>query len=164
VGDRWRGRVAYVLSTDPDGAFLAECDGRVVGVAQALKRERLWSLSLLAVRPDAQAAGVGRALLERSLLYGADTDAGLIPSSNDPRALRLYALAGFSLLPTFAATGIGALPWSPRDTECGYSPPTTNQPPQPSCGPRSPGAAAPLPAERSLRVETWPHGSNSVTE
>jgi ribosomal protein S18 acetylase RimI-like enzyme len=67
VGDRWRGRVAYVLSTDPDGAFLAESDGRVVGVAQALKRERLWSLSLLAVRPDAQAAGVGRALLERSL-------------------------------------------------------------------------------------------------
>lgn len=103
--ERWLSRVAYPLSTDPEGAFVAEHDGRVLGVAQAIVRERLWCLSLLAVQPDAQTAGVGRALLEHALGYGADADARLITSSNDPRALRLYALAGFSVLPTFGATG-----------------------------------------------------------
>jgi ribosomal protein S18 acetylase RimI-like enzyme len=103
--DRWRRRVAHPLSTDPDGAFVAELDGSVIGVVQALRRERLWSLSLLAVAPRAQSGGAGRLLLERALAYGAGTDTGLIASSSDPRALRLYALAGFSLLPTFEATG-----------------------------------------------------------
>jgi GNAT superfamily N-acetyltransferase len=106
AAERWQRRVAHPLSTDPDGAFVAERDGSVIGVAQALRRERLWCLSLLAVVPGAQGAGAGRLLLERTLAYGGGTDAGLIPSSSDPRALRLYGLAGFSLLPTFDATGV----------------------------------------------------------
>jgi ribosomal protein S18 acetylase RimI-like enzyme len=107
IGERWHRRVAYPLSTDPEGAFVAEHDGRVIGVAQAIVRERLWCLSLLAVEPDAQTAGAGRALLDRALGYGsgAGAEAGLITCSNDPRAMRLYALAGFSVLPTFGATG-----------------------------------------------------------
>ena len=111
--DRWRARVAHPLSTDPEGSYVAERDGRVIGLAQAIRRERLWCLSMLAVQPEAQTAGAGRALLSRALAYGAGTDAGLIPCSNDSRALRLYALAGFSLLPTFDATGAidrGSLP------------------------------------------------------
>ena len=56
-------------------------------------------------RPGGPSAGAGRALLERSLAYGPDTDAGLIISSSDPRALRLYALAGFALRPTLEARG-----------------------------------------------------------
>jgi predicted N-acetyltransferase YhbS len=101
----WRERIAYPLTTDPEGAFVAERDGRVIGVAQAIVRERLWCLSLLAVDPDVQSSGAGRALLERSLGYRAGADAGLIVASNDPRALRLYALSGFALLPTFQAEG-----------------------------------------------------------
>jgi hypothetical protein len=77
----------------------------VIGVAQAICRERLWCLSLLSVQPGVQSGGAGRALLERALGHDAGTDCGLIVSSNDPRALRLYALAGFSLLPTFQAEG-----------------------------------------------------------
>jgi len=103
--DRWRKRVGHPLRTDPDGAFVAERDGRVIGVAQALRRERLWCLSLLAVHPEEQIAGVGRALLARALAYSGGTEAGLITSSSDPRALRLYGLAGFALLPTFEAAG-----------------------------------------------------------
>jgi len=68
-------------------------------------RERLWCLSMLAVQPGVQSAGAGRALLSAALDYGTDADAGLIVSSNDPRALRLYARAGFSLRPTFSAEG-----------------------------------------------------------
>jgi predicted N-acetyltransferase YhbS len=102
---RWLGRLDHPLQTDPDGAFIAERDGRVLGAAQAIRRERLWVLSLLAVDPEAQSAGAGRALLERTLGYGAEGDTGLIVSSSDPRALRLYGLAGFSLRPAFEARG-----------------------------------------------------------
>jgi predicted N-acetyltransferase YhbS len=102
---RWLGRLAHPLGTDPDGAFIAERDGRVLGAAQAIRRERLWVLSLLAVDPDVQGAGAGRALLERTLGYGSHEDTGLIVSSSDPRALRLYGLAGFSLRPAFEARG-----------------------------------------------------------
>jgi hypothetical protein len=44
-------------------------------------------------------------LLEHAVAYGRPGDPGLIVSSNDPRALRLYAECGFSLLPTFTAEG-----------------------------------------------------------
>jgi ribosomal protein S18 acetylase RimI-like enzyme len=101
----WRRRLEHALTTDPEGCFVAERDGRPIGVAQAIVRERLWILSLLTVDPRVQSAGAGRALLERALAYGTATDAGLIASSSDPRALRLYALAGFTLHPTLQARG-----------------------------------------------------------
>ena len=106
LGDRWRGRLAHTIGTDPDGCFVAEQDGRIVGVAQAMVRERLWCLSLITVKPDVQSGGAGRALMDAALRYGRDdTDSGLIVASDDPRALRLYGLAGFRLLPTFQADG-----------------------------------------------------------
>lgn len=103
--ERWQERVAYLLDTDAGGAFVAERDGRVIGAASAMLRERLWCLSLLAVDPRVQSSGAGRALLERSLDYAAGADAGLIVCSNDPRALALYAGSGFSLRPTLQAKG-----------------------------------------------------------
>ena len=102
---RWRERIGYPFTTDPDGAFVAELDGRVIGVAEAIVRERLWILSMFAVQPGIQSGGAGRALLEQAVGYGHETDAGLIVSSNDPRALRLYARAGFALQPTLRADG-----------------------------------------------------------
>jgi GNAT superfamily N-acetyltransferase len=105
AAQRWVERIEHPLATDPRGAFVAERDGTVVGVAEAIRRERLWCLSLLAVRPGMQGVGAGRALLERAMSYDDGTDCGLIVSSNDHRALRLYARAGFSLRPTFDAVG-----------------------------------------------------------
>jgi predicted N-acetyltransferase YhbS len=121
---RWRDRIAYPLQTDPEGALVAEQDGRVIGVAEAIRRERLWCLSLLSVEPGVQSSGAGRALMDRALSYGgADGEPGLIVCSNDPRALRLYAQSGFSLRATFQAEGQvdrGALPPpDPRIRECG---------------------------------------------
>jgi GNAT superfamily N-acetyltransferase len=114
ASSRWRARIAHPLATDPEGAFVAELDEELIGAAMAIARERVWCLSLLAVAPSAQSGGAGRALMERTLTYAsASTDVGLIPSSSDPRALRLYALSGFELHPTFEASGIldrGALP------------------------------------------------------
>jgi len=106
AAERWRGRIAHPFETDPHGGFVAERDGRVVGAAQVLIRERLWVLSLLVVDPHGQSAGAGRELLAAALRHGArETDARLIVSSNDPRALRLYARFGFTLLPSFEAQG-----------------------------------------------------------
>src|SRR5690242_463654 len=83
LGDRWRGRLAHTLRTDPEGCFVAEQDGRVVGVAQAMVRERLWCLSLITVDPGVQSGGVGRALMDATLEYGREeTDSGLIVASD----------------------------------------------------------------------------------
>jgi GNAT superfamily N-acetyltransferase len=105
AAQRWAERLEHPLATDPGGAFVAERDGVVIGVAEAILRERLWCLSLLAVQPGLQGAGAGRALLEHAMSYHDGTDCGLIVSSNDHRALRLYARAGFSLRPTLEAVG-----------------------------------------------------------
>jgi GNAT superfamily N-acetyltransferase len=105
AAERWRHRLAFPLGPDPGGAFVAEREGRIVGAAQALRRERLWVLSLLAVEPGGQSAGAGSALLRRTLAYADGTDSGLIVSSNDSRAMRLYAGAGFALLPTLRSEG-----------------------------------------------------------
>lgn len=105
AGERFRERLAHLLSTDPEGAFVAVRGGRIVGAAEAMLRDGVWCLSLLAVAPSQQSTGAGRSLFERALRYGNGATAGLIVGSNDPRALRLYGRAGFALLPTFDAAG-----------------------------------------------------------
>lgn len=105
AAERFHERLGHLLRTDPDGAFVAMRSGRIIGAAETMVRERLWCLSLLAVAPDQQSTGAGRALLDRALGYGDGAASGLIVSSNDPRALGLYGRAGFSLRPAFEATG-----------------------------------------------------------
>src|SRR5664279_153153 len=70
VERRWQERIGYLLGPDPGGAFVAERDGRVIGVAQAMQREAVWVLSFLAVDPAAHGAGAGRALISAALGYG----------------------------------------------------------------------------------------------
>jgi hypothetical protein len=97
--------VRHILQTDPSGAFVAERDGRPVGVAQAMRREGVWCLSLLVVQPGRQSAGSGRALMRRALDYAQPSDSGLIVSSNDARAIRLYTMSGFAPRATFESVG-----------------------------------------------------------
>lgn len=67
---------AHVLATDPELFWVATRSGesddmtvdrRPLGFAAAARRGPVWFLSMLFVRPDAQAGGVGSALLERIL-------------------------------------------------------------------------------------------------
>lgn len=107
--DRWRQRVAHISRTDPGGAFVAETGGEIVGVAEAMVREKLWVLALLTIDPAQQGAGIGRMLFDAALTYRGSAPGGgpgLIVSSDDPRAVRLYERAGFELTPTFTATGV----------------------------------------------------------
>lgn len=73
---RWESRTRHALLTDPEGAFVTEHAGVVVGVAQAIIRERLWILSLLTVSPTLErtGGGDGRALVNAALAYDRDTD------------------------------------------------------------------------------------------
>jgi GNAT superfamily N-acetyltransferase len=101
-------RCAHLRASDPGGAFVAAdpADGTLAGVTLAVLREGVWGLSWFAVEPDRQGQGVGRALLDATLAYGAPHRGAIVTSSTDPRAMRRYARAGFALLPCVAASGI----------------------------------------------------------
>jgi predicted N-acetyltransferase YhbS len=99
-------RIRHVARTDPEGAWVAEADGEIVGAALALMREGLWGLSLLVVHPALQSRGTGRALLERALRHGDGARGRVILSSADPRALRTYARAGLTFTPAACAEGV----------------------------------------------------------
>ena len=65
---------AHIRATDPDRFWVATRAGRdgsdgktIVGFTAATRRDDVSFLSMLFVRPGEQGAGVGRALLERSL-------------------------------------------------------------------------------------------------
>jgi predicted N-acetyltransferase YhbS len=108
-------RISYLVGTDPEGCFVAEQDGQVVGIGLALRRGSLWFLSLLAVQIGLQAQGIGRRLLDATLEYGKDCSAGMICASPDPKALRRYGRAGFALHPAFEVTGQPSLDELPAD-------------------------------------------------
>jgi hypothetical protein len=101
----WEQRLLHSLRSDPDGSFVSERDGIVTGAAQAVIREQIWILSLMAVSPTLGEGGEGRALMHSALDYDGACTGGVIIASDDPRALRLYASSGFALEATFKATG-----------------------------------------------------------
>jgi ribosomal protein S18 acetylase RimI-like enzyme len=86
------------LVTDPDGYFCAVENGQIRGMVSALVRGRVWYLSMFFVLPGDQGRGVGRALLERALAYGAarGVEVRCVWSSLDPRAQARYVMAGMS--------------------------------------------------------------------
>ena len=53
----WEQRLRHSLLTDPDGSFVSEHNGVITGAAQAVIREGIWILSLMAVSPT---LGAGR--------------------------------------------------------------------------------------------------------
>lgn len=103
--ERWHGRLTHLLGTDAAGCWVAEWQGRVIGAALGLVREDVWGLSLLVVDPVHQRRRTGGELLRRALAHARGTSGQVIISSSDPRALRLYAGAGFGLRPALAAHG-----------------------------------------------------------
>src|SRR3954447_20423371 len=105
VTARQHRRINQFLTHDAPGSWVAESDDGVIGVALALRRDDLWGLSLLAVRPDCQAKGVGQQLLAGTLTYATDARRSVILSTSDPKAMACYARAGFDVHPQVAGRG-----------------------------------------------------------
>jgi len=102
---RWRARCLRSIEHDPGGCWVAEVDSGLAGVAISAKRELMWILSGFAVAPAAQGSGLGGRLLDAALAYGSGCLRGMLASSIDPRAVRRYRLAGFTLYPTMQLWG-----------------------------------------------------------
>jgi ribosomal protein S18 acetylase RimI-like enzyme len=100
-----RRRIVHLLSTDPEGSWVAESRGAIVGVAQAHLRGDRWVLATLGVLPEHQDRQVGRELLGRTLDYGRSSTLGAVFSSPDHRAVHRYASAGFDLQPSAVGSG-----------------------------------------------------------
>lgn len=101
----WRLRMEHMLRHDPGGCWVAEFEEGIVGASAAVTRELLWILATFVVRPGLQGQGLGRQLLEASLAHGRGCLRGMLAASDDPKALRRYRQAGFSLHPTMLLTG-----------------------------------------------------------
>lgn len=97
--------VDHFIVHDPGGAWLATLGDTSVGFALACRRDDLWILAALFVRPEHQAEGAGRTLLAQALTYRGPAARSMIMSSGDPRATSLYARAGLAPHPTLHAAG-----------------------------------------------------------
>ena len=102
----WITRSRHVLHTDPDGCWVATVDGEVVGCALSRVRELMWILSSFAVAPGHQGRGIGPQLLGAALHHGRGCLRGMFASSADPRAVRRYRQAGFTLHPQMFLRGV----------------------------------------------------------
>ena len=103
---RWVARTEHLVRTDPGGCWVAEDASGLLGLATSFNREKLWCLASYAVRPGLQGRGIGKALLAPALHHGRGSLRGMLASSADPRAVRRYRLAGFTLHPQMALTGV----------------------------------------------------------
>jgi GNAT superfamily N-acetyltransferase len=98
--EAWRRRVDHMLRHDPAGCWVAESRSGLIGAAVALKRDLMWILATFAVDPAVQGRGVGKQLLDAALAYGTGCLRGMVASSVDPKAVRRYRLAGFTMHPS----------------------------------------------------------------
>lgn len=96
---------ARFVEHDGPGAWVAASGGRVVGVAESVRRGAFWGLSMLFVHPDFQGRGVGGRLLEAAMSHAGGATRRMILSSPDPRAMRRYFLAGLAMHPSVEITG-----------------------------------------------------------
>ena len=94
------------IDSDPEGTWVAVDGDKVVGMAESIRRDWFWGLSMLFVHPDAQSQGVGRLLIDKTLAYAQGATVRMIMTSPDPRALRRYSLAGLDIHPAVEAEGV----------------------------------------------------------
>lgn len=104
-GSAWVARTRRLVVTDGPGCWVAEQDGRVVGIATSIRREQVWCLVTFAVRPGLQGAGTGARLLAAAEQHGAGCPRAMLSASADPLAARRYHAAGFALHPQLRLAG-----------------------------------------------------------
>jgi len=101
----WEVRTRHFLSTDPGGSWVADQEGELVGFATSYTRELMWILASFVVRPGLQGRGVGAQVLAAALDHGRGCLRAMLAASADPKAVRRYRLAGFTLHPQMLLWG-----------------------------------------------------------
>jgi len=118
---------AHTLATDPDRFWVAtrgapadaaadapdDAAAEVIGFAAAVRRESVWFLSMLFVRPGDQSAGIGRALLRRIMPGdGDDVVLATVTDTAQPISNGLYASVG--IVPRLAMFNLVGRPARPQ--------------------------------------------------
>jgi GNAT superfamily N-acetyltransferase len=104
-GVNWVNRARHLVTTDPGGCWVAEQDDELLGVVVSFVREKMWLLASYAVVPGSQGLGLGKALLAPALEHGRGCLRAMFNASSDPKALRRYHAAGFTLYPQMFLRG-----------------------------------------------------------
>ena len=104
-GAHWVHRARHLIGTDPGGCWVAERDDELLGIVISFVREKMWLLASYAVVPGSQGLGLGRALLAPALDHGRGCLRAMLNASSDPKALRRYHAAGFTLYPQMFLRG-----------------------------------------------------------
>src|ERR1700730_17128881 len=87
----------FCLAEDPEGLWVAEHGGKIVGFGFSWMTETFWFLSQLFVRPETQARGVGQALLSKTLMQAERnraTNRALITPAYNTASTGLYLKTG----------------------------------------------------------------------
>ena len=106
----------HLQATDPAGFLVADeatADGgvRIVAFAAAVRRGAVWFLSMLFVLPEAQAAGIGRALLDRLLPSPGTATMVTCTDAAQPISNGLYASIGMvPRMPLLRLVGLAERP------------------------------------------------------
>ncbi len=101
----WLARTRHFLEHDAAGCWVAEDASGPVGFATSIRRDGTWVLATYAVLPGHQGHGTGKQLLDAALTHSAGCLRGMLSASSDPRAVRRYLLAGFTLHPQMFMRG-----------------------------------------------------------
>ena len=101
----WVERTRHLVRSDPGGCWVVEDGSEMVGMATSLRRETLWCLATYAVLPHRQGQGIGKPLLAAAMQHGRACTRGMLSSSSDTKATRVYRQAGFDLHPQMSLAG-----------------------------------------------------------
>ncbi len=100
---------AFALREEPEGFWVAEGAGEVVGFTHSWMRGPFWFLAHLFISPGCQGKGVGRRLLDKALEYGspaAIANRSLITFAYNPTSISLYMRSGmYPREPLYAMRG-----------------------------------------------------------
>ncbi len=112
---------AFAIQKEPEGFWVAESAGEVVGFTHSWMRSHFWFLAHLFVSPSCQGKGVGRHLLDKALEYGSEAaiaNRALITFAYNPTSISLYMRFGmYPREPLYAMRGASAvLRAGPRHT------------------------------------------------
>src|SRR5688572_13675945 len=109
--DRFLAFRKSALLHDPDGFWVAEADGALVGFGIAVQREHVWYLAALHIRPAYQSGGIGAEIIRRQL--AAARPGSLLTVGADARNPVSNALYGrFGMFPETPLVEVSGHPWS----------------------------------------------------